>query len=67
MQYLPPIGVGFWRGAGIPKGPRVNTFIACGCCGAYHRTDFLGDCREDRERFYDLPEGAELVEDDNAR
>lgn len=55
------IGVGFFVGAGIPKGERVNTFVECGCCGAYHRTDFYGDCREDSERFYDLPDNAELV------
>jgi hypothetical protein len=23
----------------------------CGCCGAHHRSEFDGDCREDRERF----------------
>lgn len=52
------IGVGFWVGAGIPKGERVNTFIECGCCGAYHRTDFEGDCREDSERHWELPDDA---------
>lgn len=55
------IGVGFYKGAGIPKGERVNTFVACGYCGAYHRTDFEGDCREDSERHYDLPNDAEIV------
>lgn len=58
-------GVGFWKGAGIPKGKRVNTFVECECCGAYHRTDFVGDCREDSERYWDLPEGAELVFEDD--
>jgi hypothetical protein len=53
--------VGFWKGAGIPKGRRVTTFVECGCCGAYHRTDFTGDCREDSERFDDLPDGAVLA------
>jgi hypothetical protein len=24
----------------------------CGCCGAYHRADFHGDCREDSERHF---------------
>jgi hypothetical protein len=52
---------GFWKGAGIPAGPRVNTFVECGCCGALHRTDFQGDCREDSERFFDLPADAQLV------
>lgn len=50
--------VGFWVGAGIPKGKRSNQFIECGCCGAYHRLDFRGDCRENSERFYNLPKGA---------
>ena len=60
------IGVGFYKGAGIPKGRRVNTFIACGCCGSYHRTDFYGDCREDSERFADIPEGGvEVCEEES--
>ena len=57
---------GFWVGAGIPAGPRVNTFTECGCCGGYHRTDFTGDCREDAERFAELPDGAIDVSDDEA-
>lgn len=57
------IGVGFYVGAGIPKGERVNTFVECGCCGAYHRTDFEGDCREDSERHYELPGNAVLIEE----
>lgn len=60
---LTPIGVGFWRGAGVPAGPRVNTYIECGCCGAFHRTDFHGDCREDSERYLEVPEdGIEVFE-----
>lgn len=59
------LGVGFYKGAGIPEGARVNTFIECGCCGSYHRTDFDGDCREDAERFADIPEGGiEVFEDE---
>lgn len=27
------------------------TLVECGCCGAYHREEFDGDCREDDERF----------------
>ena len=54
---------GFWKGAGIPPGPRVNTFVACGQCGVYHRTDFAGDCREDSERYPEIPEGGEEVFD----
>lgn len=37
---------------------RVNTFEECDTCGNYHRTDFVGDCREDSERYADLPSGA---------
>jgi hypothetical protein len=35
-------------------------YIECGCCGAYHRTDFFGDCRNDAERFNleDIPNDA---------
>lgn len=58
------IGTGFFVGAGIPQGERVNTFVACGCCGAYHRTDFNGDCREDSERHWDLPDDAVIVAGD---
>lgn len=58
-------GVGFLVGAGIPKGPRVNTFVECGCCEAYHRTDFIGDCRENSERYYDLPDNAVIVGDED--
>jgi hypothetical protein len=59
------IGVGFFVGAGIPKGPRVNTFVECGCCGAYHRTDFEGDCREDSERHWDLSDDVVIVDSDD--
>lgn len=52
---------GFWVGAGIPTGERVNAFVECGCCGAYHRTDFEGDCREDSERHWELPDDAEII------
>lgn len=59
-------GIGFFKGAGIPKGKRVNTFVECGCCGHYHRVDFTGDCREDSERyrFDTLPKNAEVIEDE---
>jgi hypothetical protein len=56
------IGVGLWKVAGIPKGKRSNTFVECGCCGAYHRSDFNGDCREDSERHYDLPDDARVID-----
>lgn len=57
-QIVPP---GLLKGVGIPTGRRVNTFVECGCCGAYHRTDFTGDCREDAERYAEIPpEGVEV-------
>lgn len=59
------IGVGFYKGAGIPKSrPRSNTFEECGCCGSYHRSDFFGDCREDSERFApdEIPDDAIVID-----
>jgi hypothetical protein len=58
---------GLIPGAGIPKGKRTNQFVECGCCGAYHRLDFLGDCRENTERYYfdTLPADAVIVEDED--
>ena len=38
------------------------TFIECGCCGAYHRSDYWGDCRNDAERFSDIPADAVIVD-----
>lgn len=56
-------GVGFWVGAGIPKGKRSTVYVECGCCGCYHRTDFVGDCREDAERFPDpLADATEIID-----
>ena len=42
---------GFWKGEGIPAGPRTRDIFECGSCGSWHRADFTGDCREDSERF----------------
>lgn len=55
------IGVGFFVGAGIPRGKRTRVYVECGCCSSYHRADFGGDCREDRERFADVPADARRV------
>lgn len=54
-------GVGFLVGAGIPEGERSNLYIECGCCGGFHRVDFQGDCREDSERFPEVPKGGTEV------
>lgn len=52
-----------------PDGLRVTTpdvegeeFYECGCCGAYHRVGFNGDCRDDNERILDLPYDAVIVD-----
>ena len=34
---------------------RTNVFMECGSCGAYHRADYWGDCRNDEERFLNPP------------
>jgi len=40
------------------------TLIECGCCGAYHRVEYRGDCRNDAERFDEiLPGDTEMFED----
>jgi len=31
--------------------PEYIDLEECGCCGCYHRPDFFGDCRDDKERF----------------
>lgn len=40
-----------------------SMFYDCGCCGAYHRRGFLGDCRDDAERYQALPDNAVIVTD----
>lgn len=60
---IPNLGVGFWRGAGIPRGRRSRVFVECGCCGAYHRADFVGDCRENSERYGEPPANATRIVD----
>lgn len=39
---------------------RCSPLEECGLCGAYHRPDFDGDCRDDAERF-DSPDAFEAV------
>lgn len=36
-------------------------FYECGCCGACHRYDYYGDCRNDAERFAVVPDHAIVV------
>jgi hypothetical protein len=40
------------------------TYVDCGCCGAYHRLDYYGDCRNDAERFDDIPDEARIADAD---
>ena len=40
----------------------TQKYFECGCCGAFHRTDYYGDCRNDAERFSEMPEDGEEVE-----
>jgi len=35
--------------------------VECGCCGAYHRVEFAGDCRNDDERFANEDEALERL------
>lgn len=30
--------------------PRPH-YVECGCCGGVHKTEFVGDCRDDSNRF----------------
>jgi len=32
-------------------------YVECGCCGHYHAPNFIGDCRDDANRF-----SADLIE-----
>jgi hypothetical protein len=41
------------RGTGSQMGePDGEGDDHCGCCGAYHRPGWAGDCRDDDERFF---------------
>jgi hypothetical protein len=42
------------------KAELPKTYYECGICGAYHRWEFNGDCRQDSERFNDVPDNADL-------
>jgi hypothetical protein len=44
----------------MPQIPPV-LIIECGCCNCYHRVDFRGDCRDDKERFGDLQDAANML------
>lgn len=30
---------------------RLPQFVECGCCGMWHRDEWDGDCRNDKERL----------------
>lgn len=46
------------RGKEVP----IN-FVECGGCGAYHYAGFAGDCRDDANRFKDIPNGGVVLND----
>lgn len=29
----------------------MQNYYECGCCGHYHKEGYMGDCRDDSERF----------------
>jgi hypothetical protein len=41
--------------------PGAIAIEECGCCGAYHRQGFAGDCRDDSERFFNLQDASEKL------
>ena len=71
QDYSPMLQAGGRLPRGFKKCPKcggVNTefvekLYECGCCGAYHRKYFSGDCRDDNNRFgygfHTLDEGGE--------
>ncbi len=40
----------FLTACGVEPEPKID-YHECGSCGAYHRADYAGDCRNDSERF----------------
>lgn len=46
------------RGKEVP----IN-FWECGGCGSYHYAGFAGDCRDDANRFADVPDGGVILND----
>ena len=37
-----------------------DRYYECGICDAMHRWEWDGDCRENNERFFDVPDDAEV-------
>jgi len=37
----------------VSETKKPTRIFECGCCGAWHRDSFWGDCRNDTERFID--------------
>ena len=31
---------------------KKEVFLECGCCGCYHPKSFIGDCRDDKNRYH---------------
>lgn len=40
----------------------TKKWAECGCCGAFHPSNYWGDCRNDDNRFWydELPEDADI-------
>ena len=36
-------------------------YYECGICSAYHKWGFNGDCRDDSNRFSDIPDNAQVA------
>jgi len=58
-EHIDPGDVLLLEWAGVSE--TREQFYECGICGAFHRVGFDGDCRDDRERFATVPDGAEIV------
>ena len=40
-----------YQRGGEALSPTPVRMVECGCCDHHHRADFLGDCRNDAQRF----------------
>lgn len=41
----------------------TEAYVECGCCGQFHREAYWGDCRNDKERFFEdqLPKDSTIT------
>ena len=47
----------------MKKTLKKKIFLECGCCGQWHPSEFVGDCRDDSNRFawFDLPNDCKTI------